>query len=364
MIAPVYSMGCANLAWHGGWDEARRANQRYLDWAREQGRLHSASIALSFMSTASRVSGRLAEAEAEARSALEIATGVVSFPHYALTARTNLLAALIARGDLEEANRLASKVDLSAGIRMALSAPVPLEVRGYLRLAEGDLEGGVEDLLTLGEELEELGALNPAFFPWRQEAVPALAALDRSAEAKELIEVGEERARRIGAPHITGPVLRSRAMLEPRKRQIETLRESVAALETYGPPHELARSLVELGAAMRRDGQRSESREPLRRALELAHTSGAGGIEARAREELSAAGSRPRSAFRTGVAALTPSELRTARMAAEGLTNTEIAQRLFVSRKTVEKHLGNAYMKLDIAGREELAAALAVPPTS
>ena len=125
-----------------------------------------------------------------------------------------------------------------------------------------------------------------------------------------------------------------------------------------GPPHELARSLVDLGSVQRRHGQRSESRDPLRRALELAHLSGARGLAERAREELAAAGSRPRSVFRTGVDSLTASELRTARLAAQGLGNVEIAQLLFVTRKTVEKHLGNAYTKLEIASREELPAAL------
>ena len=72
---------------------------------------------------------------------------------------------------------------------------------------------------------------------------------------------------------------------------------------------------------MRRDGQRSESREPLRRAIELAHLCGADGLARRAGEELAAAGSRPRSVFRTGVDSLTASELRTAKLAAGGLGN-------------------------------------------
>jgi DNA-binding CsgD family transcriptional regulator len=61
----------------------------------------------------------------------------------------------------------------------------------------------------------------------------------------------------------------------------------------------------------------------------------------------------------TGVDALTASEERVARMAREGKSNTDIAQALFVSRKTVETHLGRAYQKLGITGRGELATALA-----
>ena len=63
--------------------------------------------------------------------------------------------------------------------------------------------------------------------------------------------------------------------------------------------------------------------------------------------------------MRTGVDALTPSELRVARMAADGMTNREIAQALFVTLRTVEVHLTHAYQKLDIASREALPAALA-----
>jgi DNA-binding CsgD family transcriptional regulator len=72
-----------------------------------------------------------------------------------------------------------------------------------------------------------------------------------------------------------------------------------------------------------------------------------------------ATGARPRRMVRTGVDALTPSELRVARMAATGMTNREIAQALFVTARTVETHLTHAYPKLGIVSREDLGAALA-----
>ena len=122
--------------------------------------------------------------------------------------------------------------------------------------------------------------LNPPRIPWRQEVVPALGALDRTAEARRIVAEGESRARAFGAGHVIGTMLRARASIETKRRAIQTLRESVAALEASGPPHELAHSCLELGAALRRDGQRSESREPLRRALELAHMCGADGLAA------------------------------------------------------------------------------------
>ena len=82
------------------------------------------------------------------------------------------------------------------------------------------------------------------------------------------------------------------------------------------------------------------------------------GTRARAREELLAAGGRPRRSRIGGVEALTASELRVARRAALGHTNRQIAQELFVTIKAVEKHLAGAYRKLSIQGRAELAEAL------
>lgn len=78
----------------------------------------------------------------------------------------------------------------------------------------------------------------------------------------------------------------------------------------------------------------------------------------RARAELRAAGARPRREALGGVESLTPSERRVAGMAAEELTNREIAQAHFVTSKTVEVHLSNAYRKLEIRSRRELVGAL------
>ena len=76
--------------------------------------------------------------------------------------------------------------------------------------------------------------------------------------------------------------------------------------------------------------------------------------------ELRAAGARPRRIVRTGVDALTASELRTARMAADGMTNREIAQALFVTARTIENTSPAAYRKLDITSRDELRGRLAI----
>jgi DNA-binding CsgD family transcriptional regulator len=92
--------------------------------------------------------------------------------------------------------------------------------------------------------------------------------------------------------------------------------------------------------------------------MDLAHHCGATALVSRAHNELALAGARPRRLALSGLDALTPSERRIAGMAADGMTNKEIAQALFVTLRTVELHLTNGYRKLRISSRHELRRAL------
>ena len=132
------------------------------------------------------------------------------------------------------------------------------------------------------------------------------------------------------------------------------LRASPALLER-------ARALGDYGAALRRANRRVEARAPLRQALELAHRCGAPPLQRRLHDELLAAGARPRRVAVTGAESLTPSERRIATMAARAMTNRDIAQALFVTPKTVEMHLHNAFHKLGVSSRTQLPRALAEP---
>jgi DNA-binding NarL/FixJ family response regulator len=135
------------------------------------------------------------------------------------------------------------------------------------------------------------------------------------------------------------------------------LREALAVLDDA--PLERARALAALGALLRRSNRRAEGRTLLRDALDGARAAAAALLAAEVETDLDATGARPRSVVLDGVAALTPSERRIATLAADGLTNREIAQALFVTSRTVEGHLSSAFRKLDVASRRLLPAALA-----
>ena len=139
-----------------------------------------------------------------------------------------------------------------------------------------------------------------------------------------------------------------------------------AAAELYtsvGAELDLARALVDLGARLRRRRQPTAARVPLRRALDLASRCGAAPLAATAEHELRATGARPRRARTTGPDALTSTEQRVAELATKGLSNRQIAETLYVSRKTVETHLEHVFRKLDIRRRADLEQALTTAGT-
>ena len=156
----------------------------------------------------------------------------------------------------------------------------------------------------------------------------------------------------------TRAVSHARGLLCRGEQQISLLTEATTALEACPSRLEQAHALTDLGSALRRASRRSEARQLLARALDLAAGCGARALAARAREELVTAGARPRRERLSGVDALTASERRVAQMAAVGMTNREIAQALFVTIKAIALHLTHVYEKLNITGRAQLPDAL------
>jgi DNA-binding CsgD family transcriptional regulator len=232
--------------------------------------------------------------------------------------------------------------------------------RGRYRIGAGRVDRGVADLVTLGAHIREIGLVdNPVDYPWRRFAAEGLYQLGRTDEAQALAEENLALARGWGVRSAIGAALRTCGLLRGGEDGLVVLRESVAVLAEANARLEYAKSLVELGAALRRANNRAEARELLREGVELAHRLGSVPLAARGNEEIAATGARPRTLLLSGVESLTASERRIAELAAGDQSNKEIAQALFVTVKTVEMHLSSVYRKLRIGSRRELSAVLA-----
>ena len=197
--------------------------------------------------------------------------------------------------------------------------------------------------------------------PWRALRAEALARLDGGDEAMALAREDLARARRVRRARRRRPCAPRARRGSSARRASRTSRRRSRVLADSTARLEHAKALAALGAALRRARRPTEAREPLRAALDLATACGAPPLADAARSELYAAGARPRIDALSGVAALTASERRVADLAAGGETNRDIAQALYVTPKTVEVHLSNAYRKLGIRSRRELPEALAAP---
>ena len=245
-----------------------------------------------------------------------------------------------------------------------ISSTMLLERRAHLRLAQGRHDEAHADLLLAADWWRRLQVKHPGVASWRVDDCEALATLGDSDLAHSQALVQLQLAERTGLPETRGAALRALAHSAAPDDAVRLLEQAVELLDPSPARLEHTRALVELGAALRRINRRADARDPLRRGLDLAERGGMMRLAHRARAELAACGARPRRSAVTGIESLTPAERQVADLAAAGHGNREIAQRLYVTRRTVETHLTHVFAKLGTSGRSELADlfAHAAPP--
>jgi DNA-binding CsgD family transcriptional regulator/tetratricopeptide (TPR) repeat protein len=306
--------------------------------------------------------GDLAGAETDAREALAAAAAWGASARFSGHGAAFLADALMEQGKLDEAEAALARADFGGALPDSARLLYLRDSSARLRLLRGDLEGGLAEMLDAGRRFESVGSRNPAYIAWRSPAALALHQLGEQGEARRLADEELELARAWGAPRALGAALRAAGLIEGGDHGLALLEEAVQVLGDSPAKLEHARARTELGAGLRRANRRSQAREQLRQAVELATICGATQLAARAERELLATGARPRRIALSGVESLTPSERRVAELAASGPTNREIAQALFVTQRTIEVHLTSIYRKLGISSRSQLAAALADSP--
>lgn len=344
------------LLWCDRLEEARRLLDEMIAAAQAVGSARGVIIALCWRAAAKQRSGALAEAASDLATAVELAAGHSSGG--TVVTHAFLAEVLLERGDASGADQALSPVEPPAELPDYVGWNYFLHARGAVSAAKLDLQSALEDFLACGVRQQRWVAPNPSVIAWRSQAALVHLALGNRAEALELAGEELQLARSFGAPRAIGNAARTLGLIETRDRQLALLHEAVSVLERTPARLDHARALADLGGALRRSNQRAAAREPLGEALDLATRCGAILLADRVRNELLATGARPRKPIRTGIDALTPIERQTASMAAEGMSNPQIAQALFISRKTVEKRLSDAYRKLDIRSRNELTTVL------
>jgi DNA-binding CsgD family transcriptional regulator/energy-coupling factor transporter ATP-binding protein EcfA2 len=321
--------------------------------ARSHGDVVHLAVRLSLLAESHRRDGDLVGAEADVRTALDLTADLpVGPPFMAAT----LLEALIDRGEVSAAEIELRRLKLTGELPNVLTRGLLLYVRARVRIGAGALRLGLEDLLLAGADVKRFRSDTPAAFPWRGAAAEVLLDLGEGAQADILSGEQLRMAETIGSPEVLGPALRVRGKIMGGTEGGALLERAVELLERSSARLEHAKALTDLASSTRQKSP-ERTRDLLGVALARAEELGAEALVARARDELVEAGARPRRSAR-GTTALTPSERRIGELAAQGLSNREIAETLVVATKTVETHLGSAYRKLGIRSRAELASAL------
>jgi DNA-binding CsgD family transcriptional regulator len=336
-------------------EEAVQLCEDVLLSAHRRGSIFEASGGHLFKGYSLLLRGELAEAERLLREAARLtdewgSTAVRLYP------AAYLADTLVERGDLAGARAALAEAHVPADAPVSTNLSWWYAARLRIAAAAGDWPA----VLALADEVEALfeGVIvNPAWVPWRSHRAEALHALGRAEEARGQAELEVDLAQRWGGPRVLGRSLRLLAAVSGADG-LPLLETASQILDGSPARLEHAKVLAALGTALRLERRPTEAREPLRQALELAVVCEAEPLVEHIRTELYAAGSRPRGDAFSGLASLTPSERRVAALAAGGQTNRDIAQALYVTPKTVELHLSNAYRKLEIRSRRELPLAL------
>ena len=318
---------------------------RQVQVARDVGALGHLEFALSFLARSHMLAGELTTASSMIEDARFIAE-VTSNPE--LVNAPLVLAAW--RGQEPEASELIDANSEEAFRRRWTS-------NSYARSVLCNGLGRYEDARDAARE-----AMHPDPIGYGTFVVPELAEAASRTGDKALLEYAvewlSERTQVIDSGWANGIEARVRALSSTDRDADDLYRKSIEHLSGTRARIELARSRLLYGEWLRRERRRVDAREQLRTALEELTGMGAEAFARRAERELLATGARARKRTVTTVDQLTPRETQIAHLAADGLSNPEIAAQLFISTSTVEYHLRKAFRKLDVKSRTQLAKRL------
>ena len=338
-------------------DEAERRLTMALDTSVGRGNLFPAALVRAYLARVSFLRGDLTRAWEH----VELGARGLSAPNLARPAlRATQIELLVEDGHLAEADAVAREALPSGGQELShVWQLLLLGARARLRAAQGRAGDALADAMTCGALYQQWGGARLLDVPWRLQAAEAHRRLGQRDRAADLLAEHLELARSFGAARHVGVALCHAAPLADDRTQASRLLHEAVGLLTDGPARlELARALELLGTTLLEEGKRQEGLAALGRSAELAEECRAPVMSERLRALLASSGTPIPRPAPEGVSEFTPSERQVARLAADGLTNRQIAENLFVSEKTVEAHLSRAYRKLGVKSRTQLAMRL------
>jgi DNA-binding CsgD family transcriptional regulator len=328
--------------------------EKLLDRAERDGDYSSLPFLLGAMTIGDFLEGRsdVARARIDRAARIAQATDQRTAQVHVLAAEARLSACLGDRDRALEAGRQA--FDLMSATSWRIGEWGMRADLALLELSRGDASAAVD--LVAGA-LERPTVDESEHWRWAQVvAVESIVALGRHDEARFVLDDLEDHVRLRGPQRLRVETLRARAKLLAAAGDLEeadaAIGEAEAMHRRMEDPWELARTLLVAGEINRRARRRARARTVLREALETFTFLGARSWAKQAREQLARIGA-PREA-----GGLTPTQRSVAELVASGLTNRQVADRLFMSAHTVEAHLSAVYQALDIHSRAQLSAAL------
>jgi DNA-binding CsgD family transcriptional regulator len=341
-------------------DEARSTLQASMRYAEELGaQLHVPRVHV-YLALERFTAGDWDDALAEAQAGLELA-GEIGETYASVSGRIVRSLILLHRNDLDGAREAAD----AAEAELSRTGPryrsdwtqwvraLILEADGQVGQAYAVLAGCWDRHARLGHALE-YRVLGPDLIRL------ALASGDTE-RARAVAAAVAGLAERNQVPSLAAAALRCRGLADG---DAETLAAAAQAYQPGTRPLELAGACEDAGAAYARRGLADRARPLLEQALKIYEQFDAGRDLDRAEAVLRRAGLRrgsrgPRGRPKSGWVSLTPAEQAVATLVADGLSNPQIGERLYISRRTVQTHLVHVFAKLDIASRAQLAAQVA-----
>jgi len=336
-------------------DAAQALLDAWLRPARQTGNVSELANGLEHRASCLAQRGDLVTAHAAALEAAELAELLPDEVLQRAEAAVRVCVVSALRGDAAAAqNAAGTALELARRCHSRFLEAQVSAALGTLALSRGDADAAITHLEAVRDLVRGGGYRHPAFVQFSPELVEAYVRAGRDEDASTELALLEADSLLAGSPWALAAASRCRGLAHG---DLTAFEEALAHHRKSPRALERARTQLAYGERLRRDGERVRAREQLKAALEAFESSGAAAWAERARDELRATGEHIRSDDRAREE-LTPQELQVALVVTEGATNKEAASRLFLSPKTIEFHLRNAYRKLGVRSRTELANAL------